>query len=103
MTRWLDPQPIDIPASFADLNLPPLIAQTLIRRGITSPDLAGAFLHPDTLPYISFPDIEKANDIVIMAIRSKEPILVWGYFDLDRQTSSYLLMQIMQILGSNDS
>ena len=40
MTRWLDPHPVQIPASFADLNLPPLIAQTLLRRGINSPEEA---------------------------------------------------------------
>src|SRR5258706_2687959 len=101
MTRWLDPQPIDIPASFADLNLPPLIAQTLIRRGITSPDLAGAFLHPDTLPSISFPDIEKADEIVKTAIRSKESICVWGDCDVDGQTSTTLLVQTLHTLVAN--
>ena len=35
MTRWLDPHPVEIPNSFSTLNLPPLIAQTLVRRGIT--------------------------------------------------------------------
>jgi len=33
MTRWINPPPVDVPASFADLELPPLIAETLVRRG----------------------------------------------------------------------
>ena len=48
MTRWLNPAPVEVPASFADLNLHPLIAQTLVRRGITTLEAARAFLHPDS-------------------------------------------------------
>ena len=68
MTRWLDPHPVNIPASSADvstrlsasLNLSRLIAQTLPRRGINSPEEAEAFLHPDAIPPTPFPNIEPA-------------------------------------------
>ncbi|MDO8754285.1 MAG: hypothetical protein Q7J80_10365, partial [Anaerolineales bacterium] len=72
MTRWLDPHPAQIPASFADLGLPPLIAQTLIRRGISSPEEAEAFLHPDKTPSIPFPNIEIAVEHINLAIRRSE-------------------------------
>ena len=101
MTRWLDPQPIDIPASFADLNLPPLIAETLIRRGILTPDSARAFLHPDATPSTPFPDIEKATERIDAAIRSQEMICVWGDFDVDGQTSTTLLVQTLRAMGAN--
>jgi len=99
--HWIDPQPVNIPASFADLNLPPLIAQTLIRRGIQTIDSARAFLHPDTTPSTPFPEIEKAAERINLAIRKNEPICVWGDFDVDGQTSTTLLVQTLQALGAN--
>ncbi len=101
MTRWIDPHPVEIPASFADLNLPPFIAQTLVRRGITTPAAAQAFLHPDTLPSSSFPNIELAVERVNLATRNKETVCVWGDFDVDGQTSTTLLVQTLRATGAN--
>jgi single-stranded-DNA-specific exonuclease len=101
MTRWLNPAPVEVPASFADLNLPPLIAQTLVRRGITDVHAARAFLHPDTTPSMPFPNIEPAVERILSAIKNKEPICVWGDFDVDGQSSTSLLVQTLQILGAN--
>lgn len=100
MTRWLDPHPVQIPASFADINLPPLVAQTLVRRGITTLQEAGAFLHPDALPSTPFPDIELAVKRINTAIRNGEKICIWGDFDVDGQTSTTLLVQALQSLGA---
>jgi single-stranded-DNA-specific exonuclease len=103
MTRWLDPHPVTIPASFSDLGLPPLIAQTLVRRGFSDPAAARAFLHPDTLPPTPFPGIDTAVEIINLAIRKGEPICVWGDFDVDGQTSTTLLVQTLQALGADVS
>jgi single-stranded-DNA-specific exonuclease len=99
MTRWIEPPPVEIPASFADLNLPALIAQTLIRRGINTPEAARAFLQPDLLPSMPFPGIDPAVDRISAAIQQKELICVWGDFDVDGQTSTTLLVQTLQALG----
>ena len=115
MTRWINPPPVEIPASFADLNLPPLIAQTLVRRGITEVQAARAFLQPDVLPSTPFPGIEKAVDVINGFIdnsditsessgvptRKEQMICVWGDFDVDGQTSTALLVQTLQALGAN--
>ena len=101
MTRWINPPPVDVPASFADLELPPLIAETLIRRGIDTLEAARAYLHPDSLPSTPFPNIEPAVERIITAIRKKEPICVWGDFDVDGQTSTTLLVQTLQALGAD--
>ena len=85
MTRWLDPTPIKIPASFASLGLHPLVAQTLLRHGISSPEEAEAFLHPEKTPSTPFPNIETAVDRILLAIRNHEKICVWGDFDVDGQ------------------
>jgi single-stranded-DNA-specific exonuclease len=100
MTRWLDPQSIQIPTSFTGLDLPPLVAQTLIRRGINDPATVRAFLHPDELPPVPFPGIEKAVDTINLTIRKGETICVWGDFDVDGQTSTALLVQTLQALGA---
>lgn len=101
MTRWLDPHPVEIPASFQALGLPPLIAQTLLRRGIHSPVEVEAFLYPEKNPSSQFPDIQKAVDLLNLAIGSKDKICVWGDFDVDGQTSTALLVQTLQTLGAN--
>lgn len=101
MTRWIDPPPVEIPASFAELNLPPLIAQTLIRRGFDTPEAARAFLQPDSLPSTPFPGIEKAVEVIRTAINKKDMICVWGDFDVDGQTSTTVLVQTLQALGAN--
>jgi single-stranded-DNA-specific exonuclease len=101
MTRWLTPPVVQIPASFADLNLPPLIAQTLLRRGILTPDSARAFLHPDAIPSTPFPNIEPAIERIQEAIRNKDLICVWGDFDVDGQTSTTVLVQTLQAIGAN--
>ena len=100
MTRWLDPQPVRTD-SLDSLNLPPLIAQTLVRRGFSDPAAARAFLHPDELPSTPFPGIEQAAEIIRAAIRKGESICVWGDFDVDGQTSTTLLVQTLRALGAD--
>ena len=108
MTRWLDPHPVDIPASFSTLDLHPLVAQTLLRRGITTPESARAFLHPEEIPPTPYPNIEtgprggiqKAVERILLAIRNDETLCVWGDFDVDGQTSTTLLVQTLQAIGA---
>ena len=101
MTRWLDPHPVNIPASFVDLGLHPLIAQTLLRRGISLPEEAEAFLYPEKTSPAQFPDIKKAVDLINLTAQKGGLICVWGDFDVDGQTSTALLVQTLQILNAN--
>ena len=100
MTRWLNLQSVNTD-SLDSLGLPPLIAQTLVRRGFRDPASARAFLHPDELPSTPFPNIEPAVERVILAIRRNEMLCVWGDFDVDGQTSTALLVQTLRSLGAN--
>ncbi|HMR98390.1 MAG TPA: single-stranded-DNA-specific exonuclease RecJ [Anaerolineales bacterium] len=100
MTRWLDPPQTDA-SPLSTLDLPLLLKQTLIRRGIVTPDSARSFLHPDETPSTPFPDIESAVEIIYQAIQRKERICVWGDFDVDGQTSTALLVQTLQSLGAD--
>jgi len=100
MTRWLEPPQTDA-APLSTLDLPLLLKQTLVRRGIVTPDAARAFLHPDETPSTPFPDIESAVEIIYQAIQRKDRICVWGDFDVDGQTSTALLVQTLQSLGAD--
>ena len=103
-TRWYDPTPIEIPASFTGLNLRPLIMMTLIRRGLNTPEAARAFLdpssHPESSPYV-LTGMEVAVKRIKLAIRNKQLICVWGDFDVDGQTSTALLLQTLKALGAD--
>jgi single-stranded-DNA-specific exonuclease len=74
-----------------------------VRRGISTPAEAQAFLHPDALPSAPFPGIESAVERIILAIRSNEMICVWGDFDVDGQTSTTLLVQTLRALDAKVS
>lgn len=112
MTRWIDPPQTDISASILTLGLPPLLARTLVRRGLTDTSTARAFLHPDELPPTPYPNIknyldgsshggiETAISRVNLATRNSEIICVWGDFDVDGQTSTTLLVQTLRVIGA---
>jgi single-stranded-DNA-specific exonuclease len=100
MTRWLDPPQVDT-SPLASLNLPPLVAQTLLRRGLNTPDSVRAFLHPDKTPSLPFPNVETVVHVIELAIRKQERICVWGDFDVDGQTSTALLVQTLGALGAD--
>ncbi|HXQ34552.1 MAG TPA: DHH family phosphoesterase, partial [Anaerolineales bacterium] len=100
MTLWRDPETVD-PSSLNDLRLHPLVAQTLIRRGITTPNAAHTFLNLGSISSMRFPNIESAVSRINSAIQNKENILVWGDFDVDGQTATTLLVQTLQALGAN--
>ena len=103
MTRWINPSPVNT-SSLESLGLHPLVAQTLVRRGIQTPDSARAFLdplHSPPTPASALPGMDSAVERISSALRTNEPICVWGDFDVDGQTSTALLVQTLQALGAN--
>ena len=105
MTRWLDPQPIDVPAALRDaVGGHPLVIETLARRGICSPDAAHAFLDPDAYVPASpsdLPDLDRAVTRLQQAIQRGERIAVWGDFDADGQTATAVLLESLRGLGAD--
>lgn len=105
MKRWqiLPEQPVpDALRQFVQGH--DLIAQTLVRRGITSLDAARTFLNPDTYQPASpfdLPDMHKAVERIQRAITSGERIAVWGDFDVDGQTATSLLVDALRGLGAD--
>jgi len=100
--RWIEPSPLHTLAPLPDLH--PLVAQTLARRGMTTPEAARAYLDPGAYspaPATDLPGLASAADRVEVAIHAHEPICVWGDFDVDGQTSTTILVHTLQALGSD--
>jgi single-stranded-DNA-specific exonuclease len=103
--NWLDPQPLEIPEALREaVGGHPLVAATLVRRGITTPAAARAFLDPSyytPAPPAELPDLLPAAERVESAIRRGERIAVWGDFDVDGQTATALLLDVLRKLGAD--
>jgi single-stranded-DNA-specific exonuclease len=108
MTRpWLPPSDILVPVALAaTVGGHPLVAQTLARRGVTTPAAAVAFLDPDAYiptPPETLPGMARSVNRLWRAIRGGEPIGVWGDFDVDGQTATALLVATLTDLGAHVS
>lgn len=105
MTEWLEPKTVDVTSELlASAGGYPLVAGLLAQRGISDPGVARAFLDPDHYtpsPAAELPEMERAVERVEAAIRSDELICVWGDFDVDGQTSTALLVSVLEAMGGN--
>ncbi|MGQ0552125.1 MAG: single-stranded-DNA-specific exonuclease RecJ [Planctomycetota bacterium] len=86
------------------LSLEPMVAATLANRGVSSLDEAERFLNPsvdDLHDPFALADMERAAERIVRAVRQREPILVYGDYDVDGLTSTALMMQFLRYLGAN--
>ena len=84
-------------------DLHPLVAQTLLRRGMQTPEAARAFLDPraySPAAATQLPGLASAVNRLELAIRNQQSICVWGDFDVDGQTSTTILFQTLSELGA---
>ena len=90
----------------AQLGVVPLIAQLLIKRGITTPEKAERFLSPslrDLADPFLLKDMERAVERIVRAVRDEETILVYGDYDVDGMTSCALMVEFLGSLGVKTS
>ncbi len=108
---WQEPPPAEAPARVRELvGGHPLVAKTLVRRGIAqgpnSAAAARAFLDPAAYtpaPPSDLPDMARAAARLAAAIEREEHICVWGDFDVDGQTSTTLLVEMLRAVGARVS
>ena len=78
------------------------LARLLIRRGITEPDPAARFLFP-SLDHLHAPEemfgLHAAVDRVDAAIERKEPILIYGDYDVDGTMAVIILKTAIELCG----
>jgi single-stranded-DNA-specific exonuclease len=97
---WIDLPSSNIPPPLPGLH--PIVVQALLRLGLTTPPLANAFLDPAaylSTPALELPNLSPALYRIERAILTREPICIWGDFDVDGQTSTTILVEALQILG----
>ena len=89
------------------LRCPPAIARILATRGIDTPAAAEAFLNPTLEALLNDPandpaqllGMDAAVERILRAIRSAEPILIYGDYDVDGTTATVLLKTTMERIG----
>jgi single-stranded-DNA-specific exonuclease len=102
--RWLlaPPQPLLTQTLIAELSAPPLLAQCLVNRGLTTPAAAAAFLRP-RLKHLRdpelVPNLSAAVDRLWQARERAEPLVVFGDYDVDGVTATALLLEVLRALG----
>ena len=102
--RWkfLDEEPLPPAYQHRLSDVHDLVLRVLYNRGLTDPDDARGFL--EGRHYISDPSqmlgMREAVSRILEAIRSSEPIVVYGDFDADGVTSTALLVQTLRVLGA---
>jgi single-stranded-DNA-specific exonuclease len=78
------------------------LARLLIRRGITDPDSAARFLFP-SLDHLHAPELmlglRAAVDRLDAAIENKEPILIYGDYDVDGTMAVIILKTAIELCG----
>ena len=97
MTRpWLPPSAVTVPDALREVVAGhPLVAETLARRGyadVTRRHAPSSILPPTRRPPSALPGMARAITRLGRAIRAREPICVWGDFDVDGQTATALLV-----------
>ena len=83
-------------------NLPLIVAELLFARGVRTVEDVDRFLHPQLAhlhdPYL-MSGMQAAVPRVQQAIRNREPILIYGDYDVDGTTATVLLKTTIEMLG----
>jgi single-stranded-DNA-specific exonuclease len=101
--RWILVEPHHDAAAFAQqARLPLVIAELLLARAVTSAAEAFAFLNPEPA-HLHDPFLMHGMDAAVarieQAIASREPVLLYGDYDVDGTTAVVLLKTAIEMLG----
>ncbi len=86
-----------------ELSVPGVLARLLSARGVTTPDEARRFLAPrleDLHDPYRMAGMREAVERIARAIAQREPIVIYGDYDVDGVTSLVLLKKTLERLGA---
>ena len=104
--KWIltEVEPADAAALSAALGLSLPAARVLCARGLSDPAAARRFLAPSAAdlhdPFL-LADMEKAAARLAQAIERKEPILLYGDYDVDGTSALVVLKKVLDLAGAN--
>jgi single-stranded-DNA-specific exonuclease len=87
----------------ADLGVSPLVAEVLVRRGFGEAEAARTFLQPDFRlrdPFL-IDGMEAARARIDRALGAGERIAVYGDYDVDGITATFVLVEALRSLGGD--
>ena len=98
--------PSDVETFARASGLPPIVAQLLLNRGVTTSDHAKLFLgarrdgmhSPDLLP-----GVPEAAERIVKAIRERRKIVVYGDYDVDGVCGTSVLWMCLKLAGASDA
>ena len=105
--RWLLAEPCPEQAAFLarEARLPLVLAELLVARGIASAAQAYAFLNPEPAqlhdPFLML-GMAAAVERLERAIAAREPVLLYGDYDVDGTVAVVLLKTAIEMLGGPD-
>jgi single-stranded-DNA-specific exonuclease len=105
--QWIIPtaDPAAVARLAEHLHCPNAIASLLLSRGISDPTTAQAFLNP-TIDDLIDPMLMLGMDIAVAriqrAVRSGEPILIYGDYDVDGTTATVLLKTAIERIAPKE-
>ena len=88
---------------YRSTGLPPVIAQVLYNRNITTVEEISSFLNGDSVQFHDprlLPDMDRAVSRLVEAIDSGETVGVFGDFDVDGVTATAILTRGLERLGA---
>ncbi|MDD2598389.1 MAG: single-stranded-DNA-specific exonuclease RecJ [Kiritimatiellae bacterium] len=90
-----------------EFGLPPALARVLYSRGIATCEQARRFLLPNIKQDLTdpafFPGIADAVERIWLAITGKEPVMIFGDFDVDGIAAAVILKKALAALGADAS
>ncbi len=92
-----------VQAIISEFSIHPVTAQVLASRGFDNLDEIHDYLYaklPNLLDPHLFPEMTKATDRVLSAIKSGEAILVYGDNDVDGISAASLLTEFLEFIGA---
>jgi single-stranded-DNA-specific exonuclease len=102
--RWVVAPPITSQANEALTKFPPILKQILFNRGLATDAEARTFLKAqpsaDSNPF-QLIGMQATVDRICDALQHKEPIAIYGDYDVDGVTATALLVQALEALGGN--
>lgn len=86
-----------------ELQLTPLVANLLVNRGLDTAESVKKFLNPDEEFHHPFllNDMDICVERIFRAIRNGERMVVYGDYDADGVTSTYVLLKTLRELGAD--
>jgi single-stranded-DNA-specific exonuclease len=102
--RWkfAEPHPDEAAALAKAARLPQVLAELLVARGVVQPAEAFAFLNPEAShlhdPFLML-GMPEAVARLEQAIAAREPVLLYGDYDVDGTTAVVLLKTAIEMLG----